>query len=335
MICPICGKEVKRMYGHLNFFKLDLKHKMLFEREINLVIELFNNDKFSKHSDPKDFGSLLNYDNCLNIWREHFSEEERKERSKKLNALNVSKALKGKPFSQEHKEALAKNRNKIPWNKGLTVDSDERIRKLRNKVNNSMSKLLKVKYEKGEMTAWMKGKTKETDHRIAEYSNKVSRTMASKDQNNSRAISGIRKDIGHHAASTYEANIYRIFQYHNVSYLYEFDNIKEIIHLNGEVRNYRIDMLDVDGVFGVPGAYLEVKGFYKQEDRLKVKLFREQYPNETLLLVGYGDKRVKYAWAPDVNYADLEKKYKPLIPLWEDKKQNLRKNPELYAMEEQ
>ncbi|MNV42447.1 hypothetical protein D3C71_1341200 [compost metagenome] len=328
MICPVCKREIKRIYGHLNSLINDEKHKHFLDNQINIVVKLFTNNDFSKHSNPKDFGSILTYDNCLNIWREHFSEFERKERSKKLNALGVSKALKGKPFSKEHKQALAANRNPIPWNKGLTIE-DERVKNNIEKRSVSMSIVLKEKYKNGEMVAWKKGLTKENSTKVFESANKVSKTMSGITPS-SYGISGIRGDIGHHAVSTYEANIYRIFQYHSAKYLYEFDNIKEIVYPDGEIRNYRIDMKDIEGVFGIPGAYLEIKGFFKQKDRIKVKLFKEQYPNETLLMVGYGDKREKHFWKPDIDYAELEKKYKTLIPLWEDKKQNLKTHPHLF-----
>ena len=49
--------------------------------------------------------------------------------------------------------------------------------------------------------------------------------LCQKKQYNSRGISDVRKDIGHFAANTYEANIYRIFQYENKNYKKEYDCI--------------------------------------------------------------------------------------------------------------
>lgn len=209
-----------------------------------------------------DFGILFEYKDCKVIWGSIYSDIERKNRA---------------DFLKSHE----------PWNKGLTVNNNEKMRKLQNNRNQTMSKILKEKYASGEMKAWKKGLTKEIDKRVVISASKASKTMALRGQNNNRAISGIRKDIGHHAASTYEANIYRILQYHGCRYLREFDIVKKMLDVNGNEKYYRIDILDIDGCFGFLGAYLEIKGFYKKEDRLKVKLFREQYPNEKLLLVGY------------------------------------------------
>ena len=92
--------------------------------------------------------------------------------------------------------------------------------------------------------------------------NKVSETMSNKLQHNSRGIAGIRKDIGHFAASTYEANIYRIFQYEKKQYKKEYDCIFKLKLEDGSIKNYRIDILDVDGLFGFKNCYIEVKGYF-------------------------------------------------------------------------
>jgi hypothetical protein len=327
--CPICNKEINRPIRHLRDVK-DEGHQHLYKQQLQIAENLFNNIEFTKSSNVEDYGLVLTYKNCLKIWQEKFGKEECKKRANKLNGINVSKALKGKPKSEEHSKAVSEAlKGNTPWNKGLTVE-DPRVRAYRNKVNETMSKVLTEMYATGEMVAWSMGKTKETDERIKNASEKTSKTMANNPQNNSWGISGIRKDIGHHAASTYEANVYRILQYHGCKYLKEFDIIKPIILPDGSKRDYRLDILDVEGLFGVKGAYIEVKGFFNERDRLKVECFRKQYPNETLLMLGNGDKREKYYWESDIDYAKLENKYKPLIPLWEDKNQNLRKNPELY-----
>jgi len=306
LICPICNKQLrsKSLKRHLGLMK-DEKHKNLYEEQKKIAIELFNDWSFTPSSDVEKYNLLFNYKDCKALWSNVYSEKERKSRG---------------DYLKKH----------VAWNKGLSVNNNEKMRQLQNKRNITMSKVLKEKYENGEMKAWKKGLTKENNKKVKKAAEKLSKTMSGIIPC-SYGISGIRKDIGHHAASTYEANIYRILQYHNVDYLYEFDNVKEIIYPNGEVRCYRIDIKDVDGFFGVKGAYIEVKGFFNQRDRMKVKLFREQYPNEKLFLIGYGDKREKYYWEPDIDYAELEKKYKPLISLWEDKNRNLRTHPELYS----
>ncbi|AEO93299.1 gp28 [Bacillus phage G] len=306
MKCPVCNKDFKSnsLKRHLGLMK-DENHNTLYNKQKEIAINLFYNVDFKPNSNIGDFDLLITYKDCKVLWMDTFSESERKERSNRLKS--------------EVK----------PWNKGLTV-RDHRVREMQNKRNETTSKVLREKYKNGEMAAWTKGLKKENNKKLRILSQKISKTMSEREQNNSRGISGIRKDIGHHAASTYEANIYRILQYHSSSYLKEFEIIKKLKRDNGTLKYYRLDIKDIDGVFGVKNAFIEVKGFMKEEDREKIRLFKQQYPNETLMIIGNGDKRENYFWEPDVNYLELEKKYKPLIPLWEDRKQNLRTTPELY-----
>lgn len=59
-----------------------------------------------------------------------------------------------------------KNSNKIPWNKGLTKEIDERVNK-----NATLMKITKqIKSSNKELIAWNKGLTKETDERVKKYS---------------------------------------------------------------------------------------------------------------------------------------------------------------------
>ena len=52
------------------------------------------------------------------------------------------------------------------------------------------------------------------------------------------------------------------------------------------MKNYRIDICDIDGLFGKKGTYIEVKGFMDDHSRQKIRLFKEQYPNKILLTLG-------------------------------------------------
>ena len=63
------------------------------------------------------------------------------------------------------------------------------------------------------------------------------------------------------------------------------------------------------------------------EDWEKIKLFREQYKDNKLLVIS-SDKTYL-----DINYKDLEQKYKDKIPLWETEKQNYKTRPDLYVVD--
>lgn len=323
MICPVCNKEFLRLCSHLFSYK-DLNHQEFLNNQINLIKDLFNNLEFTKHKNLlEDFGIYLSYDKCLEIWRENFSKEERRNRANKLDRGD-------------------------PRNKGLTSNTDSRIKNNINKttkksqenINYIECKICNKKFNN--LIPHLKiHNITHSDYKEKYNTNilyhksiyeKVSKTMANKIPNYSRGLSGIRKDIGHHATSTYEANIYRILQYKNKKYKREHECIYPI-NINGKIKYYRIDICDIEGLFGIPGAFIEVKGFMKNEDRIKIQEFRKQYPDEKLLVLGYGDKRLKYFWKPDIDLHDLELKYRKFIPLWEDRYFNIKANPEIFKLE--
>ena len=98
---------------------------------------------------------------------------------------------------------------------------------------------------------------------------------------------GYRQDIDLVCFSTTEANIYRVMQKYGYRYKREEENIFLVKLSDNRERAYRVDLLDIDGLFGVPGAYIEIKGYMDDDSKSKILAFREQYPQYTLLVVGY------------------------------------------------
>lgn len=49
---------------------------------------------------------------------------------------------------------------------------------------------------------------------------------------------------------------------------------------------------------------------------IKINSFREQYPQYELITIGKQEK-YKDSYIYDIDYNELEQKYKKLIPLWE------------------
>lgn len=322
MKCPVCGNEFSRLNSHLMKTN-DVEHRHFINKQQNLIIELFDNISFNSKCDLKEFNVYLNYKQCSNIWVSKFGIDKYKQRINKINSINVSKSRKGIKFSQQHKDNLSKSHiGQKAWNKGLTRKTNDIVDKYSKKRNQTMSTLLQQKYNSGEMVCWLKGKSKQNNPELIEMYNKVSNTMSKKDQYNSRGIACIREDIGHFAASTYEANIYRIFQYENKKYKKEYECVFPLKYSNGEIKNYRIDIQDVDGLF-LKNAFLEIKGYMDNKSKEKIQLFREQYPQYTLLIIGDCDDR-------NISYRELEQKYSNKIPLWETSIKNAKKYPDLY-----
>ena len=145
---------------------------------------------------------------------------------------------------------------------------------------------------------------------------------------------GYRKDIDLYVYSTWEANIYRIFDY-ELGYHYNWEKgvDREIpfdISTDKKKQTYRVDILDKWGIIAkTPNTYIEIKGVFGEDAKYRDSMFRKLYPDKKLILIGCKSKK----FVPDILYNELEKKYKPLIPLWEDNNQNIRTHKELYTLE--
>jgi hypothetical protein len=141
-------------------------------------------------------------------------------------------------------------------------------------------------------------------------------------------ITGTRRDTNSFARSTYESNLDRIFLFEKKRCVNELsDSIPrfKLRRADGSFITYKPDRVDTDGLFA-KGSFLEVKGYMYPEDWEKILLFRHQYSKEQLIVIS---EDLCYA---DVDYKELEKKYKPLIQLWETDVQNYRTRPDLYKV---
>lgn len=107
---------------------------------------------------------------------------------------------------------------------------------------------------------------------------------------------GIKVDLGHYVRSSWEANYARILKYNKIPYEYEPKTF-ELITDDGKKATYTPDFYI--------GHWVEIKGYWRDDAKEKVRLFTEQYPNERLEII---DKPV---------YLKLEKEYKNKIPMWE------------------
>ncbi len=109
---------------------------------------------------------------------------------------------------------------------------------------------------------------------------------------------GFRKDLGHFVRSSWEADFARILKLYNLYYEYEPKTFS-LIKKNGDIIHYTPD-------FYVPSknTFYEVKGFLRDADKEKIKLFKKQYPQYEFVLIN------------NTLFAELSLKYKTLID-WE------------------
>ena len=135
------------------------------------------------------------------------------------------------------------------------------------------------------------------------------------------AIRGYRKDLDLVCNSSWEANIYRILKYNHSRFKTEI--AKDII-IDNKHKTYYIDCLDIDGFFQ-KGAYLEIKGCMTDDNKKKIAAFKQQYPNETLLIIGDSKQ-----YPCDYDYYKVIEQYKVDSIYWETLNHNPRTNPNLY-----
>ena len=135
------------------------------------------------------------------------------------------------------------------------------------------------------------------------------------------AIRGYRKDLDLVCNSSWEANIYRILKHNHSRFKTEI--AKDIV-IGNKHKTYFIDCLDIDGFFQ-KGAYLEIKGCMTDDNKKKITAFKQQYPNETLLIIGDSKQ-----YPCDYDYYKVIEQYKVDSIYWETLNHNPRTNPDLY-----
>jgi len=175
-------------------------------------------------------------------------------------------------------------------------------------------KALATKIANGTNVGWAKGKTKENSPGLMRISEKMKKSHANGSRNemykkmgNTKSLAILagtskipgRGKVGHRQdlinqffRSTWEANIARIFNLFNA----KFEHEKHRFLING--KWYHPD-------FKIMNTFFEIKGYMKPGDQAKVDGFREAHPEFKFIVIGPAE------------YANLEKRYKDLIPAWE------------------
>lgn len=119
--------------------------------------------------------------------------------------------------------------------------------------------------------------------------------------------------------SNWEANLARIFRLHNIKYEFEpeifvFDKIKK------GTKAYVPDFYLPDS-----DTWVEVKGYLDDKSRIKIKRFRQYYPEKRLVMVISKSNKAAHLMMDKYNikevlyYETLRDLYKPRILTWEGK----------------
>lgn len=175
------------------------------------------------------------------------------------------------------------------WGFGLTAENTPSLAERGRKIS---IKMKGVTYEQ-------KYGTERADKMKAAASKRMSGTgnhMFGKPTGHAKG--GYREDIGHYVRSRWEADYARVLVFLGEPYAYEPRTFL-LTRADGAVLTYTPD-------FYLPrlAKYVEIKGFMRHLDAEKIRLFGEQYPEETLEVVLKAE------------FAALELMYKTLVA-WE------------------
>lgn len=224
-------------------------------------------------------------------YEEIYGSKELADKIKKKRSESLSKTL---------QEQIKNGTFKPTWNKGLTKETDERVRKQGEAVSRGL--------KNSNYTVWNKGLTKKNSKSLQKLSNSMKgKNKGFKNHNygkkpswaKTRSKFGYRPDLNNtFFRSTWEANFARICNYYNTKW--EFENNKYRCYFEKESMTYLPD-------FYLPeyDIYVEISGFVSNNKKLKLQLFNKYYPEKTLIHI-FGD-----------NYLKFFKEYKNYLENWE------------------
>jgi len=128
--------------------------------------------------------------------------------------------------------------------------------------------------------------------------------------------------------SSYEANFFRYMKHTYPNYILEYEpttfSFAPFGVLKGTV-SYTPDFKIYDKNNPNDYSIIEIKGFLRQQDKVKIKRFKKYYPGEfsKLSVVVPSEKSKTYTFFKEIGiekiclYNELNKQYKNIIPNWE------------------
>lgn len=223
--------------------------------------------------------------------------------------FDSTKRIVGKTCSKSCAMKIGVNKRKSKGSYIRTEKQNQRLSDSIRKIVEASGKIFKIRGKKREWYLQKHGvshwsQTPEGRKRISEiHSGKKQppghqRRMVEaslKSQNvHSRSKKGIREDLGCFFRSTWEANYARYLNSIGTKWKYE-----SVTYQLGENKTYTPDFILEDG------SHVEIKGWLMAKGAEKIRLFKEQYPQISLQIIGRPE------------YNALKKQYQFLIENWE------------------
>ncbi len=201
---------------------------------------------------------------------------------------NPSKPGVGEKISASTRTAFAEGR-KSSWNEGLTAETSSKLAETGRKI--------------GEANAGVSLVEKVGAARAAELTEFHSRRMSGRGNHMfgrkpPHAKGGYREDIGHYVRSSWEADYARVLKLLEEDYEYEKYSF-ELVLADGREVTYTPD-------FYLPSRdlFVEIKGFMRYDDQLKIDAFELAHPDKHLEVIS------------KTKFAELQMSYQDLVA-WE------------------
>lgn len=201
---------------------------------------------------------------------------------------------------------------------GRTKEVDpERFKKINKTLNDGRmkiagkkhSKIMKEGYASGKIKHWTLTKPEAEVDRICKVAGeKCSKALKEGYASGKIKISsligrgkqGFRQDLGIYVRSSWEANFFRFLKYFRTKYEYEPKTFKLFNDNDELVYSYR-----PDGYLPEFNLWIEIKGYMTEINKIKIALFRKNYPELDLCIIDKG------------KYEYIQKNYSHLINNWE------------------
>jgi hypothetical protein len=252
-----------------------------------------------------------NYNNGLTVWNEgKTAKQDTRVRKNVRNRVATMKREGLFEIAAAKTSVIRHATNNYPQKyKGLTKEDCPMLARLGRKV----SVTLKQGYKSGRLKQPNRGRTKETHPDKVNWGAAVSVTrkkqFASRKLFSPRPVGithygngGIRKDLGHYVRSGLEANFCRILKRLKVKYFYEPDKF-----VLKDEKGQIFGTYTPDIYIPKEDKYIELKGRLFEKDKIKMEMFRQQYPKEKFEIIFQQSERWK----------QMRNQYRDVIPNWE------------------
>lgn len=313
--CRICGLQRRRLGAHIKS-----AHEMSVadyrEQFPDALVDVPGSRKRSEATRAKQAAAA----------RRRWADPE--ERAAQSERLKNSAPWKGKKLSAEHKQAISEGGLGVPHDL-----SDEGRTSLQAHGRRAVAKLRKQPGYGARLAAAQIRRAKADPDFGFRNKARWKKGFETRKRNGTlappgsgRGINGFRKGIKHHCRSTLEANFARVLIEAGISYEYE-SKLFKLASGKHYLPDFKLhDPLVLPDGSRVPAGWVELKGWRHKDGSLPGDT------GEKIAELGARGIEVFALASSDALWKAIRDHYRPLIPLWETQRRNLRTHPDVFGV---